>query len=167
MFAKVQSSSHWTTTAKSVRSLRLSYDKGYTDTFHSPGIEPWILGFLKSKNSLGKVLDVGCGLGFTGMLLRLYLGNVEYIVGVDISAEKILKASKLSLYDELHVTDIRNFEPETKFDTVMALEVLHGLPADVLLLPYLVFPTGLMSKTLLIRAMKSIDTCCEAFCWWI
>jgi len=42
-------------------------------------------------------------------MLKLYLGNVEYLVGVDISPEKIHKVEKLNLYDELHVTDIRNF----------------------------------------------------------
>mgnify|MGYP000052909739 CR=1 FL=1 len=112
--------------------MSLNYDKSYTNTFHSPGIEPWILGFLKSKSSLGRVLDVGCGLGFSALLLKLYLGNVEYLVGVDISAEKIHKARMLNLYDELHVTDIQSFNPEIKFDTIIALEVLHGLPANAL-----------------------------------
>ena len=55
-----------------------------------------------------------------------------YLVGVDISPEKIRKAERLNLYDELHVADIRSFNPEIKFDTVIALEVLHGLPADIL-----------------------------------
>jgi 2-polyprenyl-3-methyl-5-hydroxy-6-metoxy-1,4-benzoquinol methylase len=66
-------------------------------------------------------------------VLKLYLGNVEYLVGVDISPEKIRKVRKLNLYDELHVADIQNFNPEEKFDTIIALEVLHGLPTDVLM----------------------------------
>jgi len=106
--------------------------KEYTYVFHSPGIEPWILGFLKSKPSLGRVLDVGCGLGFSALMLKLYPGNVEYLVGVDISSEKIRKAERLNLYDELHVVNIQNFNPEEKFDTLIALEVLHGLPAGAL-----------------------------------
>jgi len=112
--------------------MKLRYDRDYTDTFHSPGIEPWILGFLKERASLGKVLDVGCGLGFTAFLLKLYLGGVSYLAGVDISSEKIRKVERLNLYDKLHVVDIRSFNPEIKFDTVIALEVLHGLPADIL-----------------------------------
>lgn len=113
--------------------MKLNYDKGYTDTFHSPGIEPWVLGFLKDKCSLGRVLDVGCGLGFSALMLKLYLGNVEYLVGVDISSEKIRKAERLDLYDELYVADIQNFNPKDKFDTVIALEILHGLPANTLM----------------------------------
>jgi len=113
--------------------MKPNYDEEYTYVFHSPGIEPWILGFLKSKRSLGRVLDVGCGLGFSAFMLKLYLGNVEYLVGVDVSSEKIRKAEKLDLYDELYVADIRNFNPEQKFDTLMAIEVLHGLPADTLM----------------------------------
>ncbi|MEM2704218.1 MAG: class I SAM-dependent methyltransferase [Candidatus Bathyarchaeia archaeon] len=113
--------------------MNLIYDEGYTDTFHSPGIEPWIMGFLKGKGSLGKVLDIGCGLGFTAFLLKLYLDNVEYLVGVDVSAEKIQKARRLNLYDELYVVDIRDFKPNSKFDAVIALEVLHVLPAEALM----------------------------------
>jgi SAM-dependent methyltransferase len=66
-------------------------------------------------------------------MLKLYLGNVEYLVGVDISPEKIRKVERLNLYDELHVADIQNFNPKEKFDTIIALEVLHGLPADALM----------------------------------
>jgi SAM-dependent methyltransferase len=98
-----------------------------------PGIEPWILVFLKSKPSLGMVLDVGYGLGFSALMLKLYLGNVKYLVGVDVSSEKVHKAERLNLYDELHVVDIRNFNPLEKFDTIIALEVLHGLSADTLM----------------------------------
>lgn len=29
------------------------------------------MGFLKGKSSLGKVLDIGCGLSFTALLLKL------------------------------------------------------------------------------------------------
>jgi predicted TPR repeat methyltransferase len=65
-------------------------------------------------------------------LLKLYLGNTEYLVGVDVSPEKIHKARGLNLYNELHVADIQEFYSETKFDTLIALEVLHGLPANVL-----------------------------------
>jgi SAM-dependent methyltransferase len=147
--------------------MKPSYDEEYTYAFHSPGIEPWILGFLKSKSSLGRVLDVGCGLGSLALMLKLYLGNVEYLVGIDVSLEKIHKVERLNLYDELHVIDIRNFNLEQRFDTLIALEVLHGLPADalmhieslvkksgsiVLVLPAL--PSGIDAKGLVKRGYK-------------
>jgi len=112
--------------------MKLDYDKDYTKTFHSLGIEPWISGFLKSKGSLGKVLDVGCSFGFSALLLKSYLSNAKYLVGVDISPEKISKARRLNLYDELYVADIQDLNPESKFDTLIALEVLHALPASIL-----------------------------------
>jgi 2-polyprenyl-3-methyl-5-hydroxy-6-metoxy-1,4-benzoquinol methylase len=40
---------------------------------------------------------------------------------------------RLNLYDELHVVDIRNFNSLEKFDMIIALEVLHGLPAGALI----------------------------------
>lgn len=49
------------------------------------------------------VLDLGCGLGFTALLLKLYLNNVEYLVGLDINKDKAAKAKRLSLYDDLTV----------------------------------------------------------------
>jgi len=113
--------------------MKLTYDKDYTSTFHSPGIEPWITGFLKIKGSLGMVLDLGCGLGFTALLLKLYLNNVEYLVGLDINKDKAAKAKRLSLYDDLIVADARNLPfRNSVFDALISIEVLHGLPINVL-----------------------------------
>jgi len=67
--------------------FKLFYDSRYTLTFHSPGIEPWVLGLLKQVRPRS-VLDVGCGLGLWGLILRGYLG-VSHIVGVDIDSNKV------------------------------------------------------------------------------
>uniref|UniRef100_A0A7J3SLQ9 Class I SAM-dependent methyltransferase n=1 Tax=Fervidicoccus fontis TaxID=683846 RepID=A0A7J3SLQ9_9CREN len=106
-------------------------------------------------------------------MLKLYLGNVEYLVGAEISSEKIHEAKRLNLYDALHVVNIQNFNHEEKFDTLIALEVLHGLSAGALMhieglvkkngsvilaLPAL--PSGIDVKDLPLReAIMSIDTC--------
>lgn len=112
--------------------MSLSYDREYTTVFHSPGIEPWIAGFLKSR-LYENVLDVGCGLGFTSLILKLYLSNVKYLVGLDISHEKLLKTKQLNLYDELIVADAEMLPFRDKvFDAVIASEIVHELSPHVL-----------------------------------
>jgi|GEM_PF-7023576 len=43
-------------------------DREYPKIFHSPGLEPWVLGILLrvKPNSL---VDVGCGYGFWGFIV--------------------------------------------------------------------------------------------------
>jgi len=144
--------------------MRLNYNEDYTNAFHSPGIEPWITGFLRGK-SPKTLVDVGCGLGFTALLLRLYLCYGGYLVGLDVLADKVSKAKKLGLYDDLVVGDAKKppFKSEV-FDTFISLEVLHDLPGEVLtsneeivkengcimlVLPYL--PKGITVKDLISR----------------
>ncbi len=67
--------------------IALKYDQDYTQVFHSPGIEPWITGLLKVVRPRS-VLDVGCGLGFLGVMLRGYLG-VDRIVCIDVDPAKV------------------------------------------------------------------------------
>jgi predicted TPR repeat methyltransferase len=86
--------------------VRLNYDEYYTNTLHSPGIESWIFGFLKSMYSLDRVLDIDCCLGFLAPYSNFTWANVEYLVGVDISPEEIDKAKRLNLYDELYIANI-------------------------------------------------------------
>lgn len=111
---------------------KLIYDENYTNVFHSPGIEPWITGFLKGKK-FRVVLDVGCGLGFMGLLLKLYLNSTERLVGLDISSNKLIKVKKLNLFDHLVVADARRLPfRDSVFDLIISTEVLHGLPAETL-----------------------------------
>ena len=84
------------------------YDRGYTMVFHSPGIEPWITGLLKSRRPVS-VLDVGCGLGYWGLILKSYL-EVPHIVGIDIDGSKVEFARRLGIYNELYTSDVRGFD---------------------------------------------------------
>lgn len=80
-------------------------DRHYTYVFHSPGIEPWICGLLKNR-TITKVLDIGCGVGSWGFLIRNYISPNAEIIGVDISAEKLEKLRNLNIYNELVSADI-------------------------------------------------------------
>jgi len=113
--------------------MKLTYDRDYTNTFHSLGIEPWIAGFLKNKSPLGKVLDIGCGLGLASLLLKLYLNNVEYLVGAELA---IVFGSLVEL-ESFRDVDVAVYASsrELDLDAVIKLSVeleerLH-IPVDV------------------------------------
>jgi len=101
------------------------YDLKYTLTFHSPGIEPWICGLLRGLRPVS-VLDVGCGLGYRGLILKGYL-EVHHIVGIDIDGSKVEFAQRLGIYDELYTSDVRGFDCPRTFDVVLAIESIHGI----------------------------------------
>jgi predicted TPR repeat methyltransferase len=100
------------------------YDLGYTLTFHSPGIEPWICGLLRQFKP-SDVLDVGCGLGLWGLILKGYLG-CSRVVGVDVDHAKVDFAKRLGVYDELYASDVRTFSYPKPFDAIVAVEAVHG-----------------------------------------
>jgi SAM-dependent methyltransferase len=103
----------------------IRYDSEYTFTFHSPGLEPWVCGLLRGFRPVS-VLDVGCGLGFWGLILKGYLG-VSHVVGVDVDPVKVEFARRLNVYDGLYVSDIRSFDCSGLFDVVLAVESIHGV----------------------------------------
>jgi len=105
--------------------MEFKYDSEYAFTFHSPGIEPWVLGLLKQVRPRS-VLDVGCGLGLWDLILRGCLG-VSHIIGVDIDSDKVEFARKLGVYDEVYVSDVRAFDYAGSFDAIIAIESIHGI----------------------------------------
>lgn len=68
------------------------------------------------------VLDLGCGTGLWGKLIR---GQCQHLVGMDISAKMIEQAQTLQIYDELHCAEIVAFTEATSttFDLVVAADV--------------------------------------------
>jgi len=111
--------------SESLKGAKLIYDREYTWIFHSPGLEPWVCGLLRRLNPVS-VLDVGCGLGYWGFILKGYLG-VPHVVGVDIDSSKVEFARRLGVYDELYTSDIREFNYPRAFDVVLAIESIHGI----------------------------------------
>jgi predicted TPR repeat methyltransferase len=69
-----------------------------------------------------KVLDLGCGTGLAGGIFRDIAG---FLVGVDISNEMISGAEKKSIYNQLHVAEIKEFlfTCQDNFDLVIAADV--------------------------------------------
>jgi 2-polyprenyl-3-methyl-5-hydroxy-6-metoxy-1,4-benzoquinol methylase len=101
-------------------------DPNYTYAFHSPGEEPWICGLLR-KRRINRVLDLGCGLGIWGFLIRTYVSPDAQITGLDISAETLKRIQKLHLYDNVILSDATTIELTDVFDAILLVEFLHGL----------------------------------------
>jgi len=139
--------------------MKPDYDEEYTYVFHSPGLEPWLVGLLKSIKPRA-VLDIGCGLGFWGLVLKGYLG-IAHVIGVDVDPSKVEFARSLGIYDELYVSDIKFFEYPDDLDAVLAVESLHGILNAELLdrLEGLVRKGGLVILTLpeLPKKLRVID----------
>jgi len=101
-------------------------DEYYTHVFHSPGIEPWVCGLL-NKRTVNRVLDIGCGLGSWGFIIKSYISQNAEIIGVDKSGEKPEKLRDLRIYSKLISSDIVDLKSESNFDVMLAIEVLHEL----------------------------------------
>jgi predicted TPR repeat methyltransferase len=59
-----------------------------------------------SKNSLGSILDLGCGTGLVGLKLKKFCSK---LVGIDLSNSMLEKAKKKNVYDELIHQDITDY----------------------------------------------------------
>jgi predicted TPR repeat methyltransferase len=72
-------------------------------------------------------LELGCGTGLAGRVLRPYAGH---LTGVDLSPDMITRCAKHEgLYDELHVTEITSFlarqiDIDKSYDLVVACDTL-------------------------------------------
>ncbi len=94
-----------------------------------------IAGYVSHFHPGGSVLDAGCGEG----LLAGRLGPAGYsrYLGLDISREAIDLATRHGFPDATFVQgDVRTYQPETRFDTVVLNEVLY----------YLTDPIGVLDR---------------------
>jgi 2-polyprenyl-3-methyl-5-hydroxy-6-metoxy-1,4-benzoquinol methylase len=97
-------------------------------TQHLPEIDRYIRRELPNLDGK-RVLDVGCGRGGIGYLLRTHPGGTTaYIVGVDIHEPYIEFSARFALYDELILGDAVELALE-EFDVVLACEVLEHIEA--------------------------------------
>lgn len=69
------------------------------------------------------VLDLGCGSGLYGALVR---PRARRLIGVDLSASMIEESRRKRVYDDLRVRDVVDYLAETQdgFDLIVAMDVL-------------------------------------------
>jgi ubiquinone/menaquinone biosynthesis C-methylase UbiE len=100
--------------------------------------EQMLTEYLKKNISFSTVLEVGCGFGrITRILLSNFPEITEYIA-VDLSPEQIENAKNYVMEEDKRgvvrfiVSDIQSLEINSKYDLVIAPEVLlHILPSEI------------------------------------
>ena len=100
--------------------------------------EQMLIEYIKKNISFSTVLEVGCGFGrITRILLSNFPDITEYIA-VDLSPEQIENANDYVMRVDKRgvvsfiVSDIQSLEIDSKYDLVIAPEVLlHILPSEI------------------------------------
>jgi predicted TPR repeat methyltransferase len=86
-------------------------------------LETWFAGFEQTHARLPNVIDLGCGTGLFGMLVR---PRAAHLAGVDLSKDMLELAAKRSVYDVLEQGDVTAYlERNTALaDLIVATDVL-------------------------------------------
>jgi predicted TPR repeat methyltransferase len=87
---------------------------------------PALLAGMLGVGQRGRVLDLGCGTGLSGLALRPLAARLE---GVDLSPRMLAEARARGCYDALHEADLLEFLPRraAAWDAIMAADVLNYL----------------------------------------
>ena len=74
----------------------------------------------------GRVLDLGCGTGLSGLALKPFASRLE---GLDLSPRMLAEARARNLYATLHEADLLDFLPRhpARYDLIAAADVLNYL----------------------------------------
>lgn len=90
-------------------------------------LQGWVAETLRRLNRRwSRSLELGCGTGDGGVLLRPY---TSYLVGVDVDPAAVEEAQKRGVYDELHVRDARDW-PLQGFDSLFMFEMIEHIPKE-------------------------------------
>jgi predicted TPR repeat methyltransferase len=81
-----------------------------------------VAGLQRSGRRFERALDLGCGTGLCGPLLRPLAGTLD---AVDLSANMVSRATTLGLYDEVTQADVAQYlaQTEHRYDLVLAADV--------------------------------------------
>jgi len=99
---------------------------------HSPFLNSHVLGFIPDNLGDRIVLDIGCGFGEWGFLLRTRKSGSPCIIGVDIWRPHLEKLCPLKVYNEHIQVEISHIPFRKKsIDISLACEILEHLPKSV------------------------------------
>ena len=89
-------------------------------------LDPFILTVLAEGDK--SYLDIGCGKGKWGYLLKTSHKPPSYIVGDDIDLNNLRYAKKHKIYDDVVLLDGRHLPfRDDSFDIVLAIEVIEHM----------------------------------------
>ena len=92
---------------------------------HPLEIDPIIIGWLPNLSGM-KVLDLGCGKGSLGLLLRQARGGLHaHLTGAEIFQPNIDFVRRFNIYDEILEGDITEKDQWPEIDLVVACEILE------------------------------------------
>lgn len=96
---------------------------------HHQALNPEVLRHIADKLTNQTVLDVGCGFGEWGFLLRTRKQDHPYLIGLDVWRPFIEKIEPLEIYDELIQTKVPPLPLKAQsVDISLACEILEHLP---------------------------------------
>jgi len=99
---------------------------------HHVFLNPHVLGFLSKDLSDKVILDVGCGFGEWGFLIRTRKSGYPCLIGLDVWRSHLDKLRFLTVYSELVYCRIPPIPLKDKStDITLACELLEHLPKEV------------------------------------